>query len=67
MKERVLKSSEDFKAWKDDCICSCDTADDPKEYPCLAKTYVSDWQCEEETAEYLYRDDIIKLLKDFDT
>ncbi len=67
MKERVLKTEEDFEKWRDDCLCNSDVAETPKEYPCLAKTYVSDWGMEEETADYLYKSDLLEILRDFDT
>lgn len=66
MKERVLKSEADFKKWKDECIHVGDTAEPPVQYPCLARTYVSSWNCQEETAEYLYRDDVSAILEEFD-
>jgi len=65
LKERVLKDKEDFEKWKDDYIRSGDKCEEPKEYPCLAKTFVSDWGMEEETAEYLYRSDLVDLLREF--
>lgn len=66
MKERVLKTELDFDKWKMDSTCSCDFVPNPEKYPCLARTYVSDWACEEETAEYLYRNDIVAILAEFD-
>ena len=67
MKERVLKNEADFLQWKDDCICEgSDTANPPERYPCLARTYVSNWNYQEETAEYLYREDVSALLAEFD-
>jgi len=67
MKDRVLKSKTDFEKWKEDCLCSCDIAEKPKEFPCVARTYVSDWSGEEETAEYLYKEDLVGLLKELAT
>lgn len=67
VKERVLKNEADFLQWKDDCICEgSDTANPPERYPCLARTYVSNWNYQEETAEYLYREDVSALLAEFD-
>lgn len=66
MNERVLKNEADFLKWKADLLTSADTAEPPKRYPCLARTYVSDWTYQEEEAEYLYREDIVALLAEFD-
>lgn len=66
MEERVLKNEADFLKWKDDNIFDGDTAEPPARYPCLARTYVSSWDHEEETAEYLYREDVAALLSEFD-
>jgi hypothetical protein len=66
MKERVLKNEADFVQWKEDCIAHSDTAEPPTKYPCLARSFVSDWNYQEETAEYLYREDIAALLAEMD-
>lgn len=67
MKERVLKNDADFQQWKDDCIYEgIDTAEPPARYPCLARTYVSNWNYQEEAAEYLYREDVVAILAEFD-
>lgn len=67
MKERVLKNEADFQKWKDDWFREgSDTAEPPARYPCLARTWVSNWNYQEETAEYLYREDVAALLAEFD-
>lgn len=64
MKQRLLKDEEDFLKWKRDYLCEGDTADTPKKYPCYASTFVSNWAYQEETAEYLYAEDIESLLNE---
>lgn len=66
MKERVLRNEADFLRWKDDNLCDSDTANPPEHYPCLARTYVSNWNYQRETAEYLYREDVAALLASMD-
>jgi len=64
MKDKVLKNESDFLKWKSDNIFDGDTANPPERYPCLARTYVSSWNCQEVSAEYLYRKDVEKLLSE---
>jgi hypothetical protein len=67
MHERILKNEEDFVKWKSDYLCDSDTVEDPVKYPCYAKTRVSNWNYQEETAEYLYVEDIENILKELNT
>lgn len=64
MKDRVLKNNDDFLRWKKDCTASCDIVSQPKQFPCLAKMFVSDWAYQEETAEYLYVEDLEEILSE---
>jgi hypothetical protein len=66
MKENVLKNETDFLAWKDRCTSIGDIVAAPVRYPCLARTYVSSWNYQEETSDYLYREDIAQILAEFD-
>ncbi len=67
MKERILKNEADFIKWKDDYLCDSDIVEDPIKYPCLAKTRVSNWNYQEEEAEYFYVEDIEHILKELNT
>jgi len=64
MNARLLKDEEDFIKWKRDCIGQGDTAENPIKYPCYANTFVSYWTYQEETAKYLYIEDIENIFKE---
>lgn len=66
MRDRVLKTRSDFEKWKKEWIFFDEVIDEPREYPCLAKTFISNWDYEEEAAEYWYREDLVELLKQMD-
>ena len=60
----LLMSQAEFEAWKDENIYpfAGDVASQPIEFPCYARTIVQSWNLEEESAVYLYREDIEKML-----
>lgn len=62
MEFKLLKNQSDFEAWKGGNIFSDDAADPPKEFPCYATTVVFSWTEQKSEAEYLYYDDIEKML-----
>jgi hypothetical protein len=66
MNERVLKNKADFLQWKEEHIFIGDIAEEPDKYPCLARTDVSNWNYQEETAKYLYREDVAALLAEME-
>jgi len=64
MNLELLKNQEEFEAWKEGNIFSGDTAEQPSEFPCYARTVVQSRPREEECAVYLYRKDVEKMLAD---
>ena len=66
MNWKILKNENDFDEWKSLAICTGDVAEEPDQYPCIARTVVKNWNHQEEEAKYLYRTDILAILDDFD-
>lgn len=65
----LLRNQAEWEAWVADNLCTDagDIADPPREFPCYARTVVTSWQNEEETAVYLYRDDIKRMHEEMQT
>jgi hypothetical protein len=59
---QLLRDRDEFEQWKREHIFEGDTAEDPKEFPCLAATDVVNWRYEEVRAVYVYRDSIDEML-----
>jgi hypothetical protein len=64
MKDRILKNNAEFLRWRNDCTAPCDTVSQPYKFPCVASMYVSNWERGEETAQYLYIDDLEEIIKE---
>lgn len=56
----LIKDKEDFKKFQDEHISSF--VEKPKEFPCYAYFIVTSWGMEEDTAHYLYKEDLLEML-----
>jgi hypothetical protein len=64
---KLITCELEFKYWCSENIFYGDEADDPKEYPFFVRTEVKSWNYEEESAVYLYRADLVKMLEEMDS
>ena len=67
MNLRLLIDQDEFEIWKKRFISTYDTAKNPTEFPCYARTVVQSWGGEEVCAVYLYLDDVKNMLTDMNT
>lgn len=60
---KLIRNLSDFQDWKDRQTAYDDIVHPPERFPCYAYKTVTNWTHEQETANYLYLDDLEDMLK----
>lgn len=66
MNGRFLRNKTDLLEWKKEYFGSCQSFVEPLKYPCWARTEVENWNYQEVGPVYMYREDVVALLAEFD-